>query len=107
MERRVHQGLRPALAAALLAVALAGCSASARVGDRLTLQGTFVLKGNEPVVTPVLVRSASQQWELQEVPRTSWVGLQNRTVQATGVVTRPESQALRPALRVTELKAQP
>jgi hypothetical protein len=91
------------LAASLLA--LAGCSATPRVGDALTLHGTLVLKGNEPFAAAVLVRGASAQWELQQVARTAAAPLQNRKVQATGVVTRTASPGWLPALRVTELKA--
>jgi hypothetical protein len=95
--------VRAVLAATLLA--LAGCSAAPRVGDTLALHGTLVLKGNEPVVTAVLVRGASEQWELQQVTRADSAALQNRKVQATGVVTRTASRAVLPALRVTDLQA--
>jgi len=88
------------------ALAVAGCSAAPRVGDALTLQGTLVLKGNEPKTTPVLVRSPSEQWELQQVAPATAAALQNRKVQATGVVARTPGQGpLLPALRVTQLLA--
>lgn len=93
--------------AALVATALAvaGCSAAPRVGDPLTLQGTLVLKGNEPRTAPVLVRSSSEQWELQQVAPATAAALQNRKVQATGVVARTAGQGpLLPALRVTHLQ---
>jgi hypothetical protein len=91
---------------AAVAVALAGCGAAPRVGDTLTLQGTLVFKGNEPVVTPVLVSDASVQWELQQVAPAAAASLQNRKVQATGVVTRTPGTGVLPALRVTDLRQQ-
>lgn len=90
------------------AAALAGCSATPRVGDPLTLRGTLVLKGSAPRTTQVLVRSPSEQWELQQVSPAQSAPLQNRQVEATGVVTRaPGDGFLPPALRVTALRAAP
>lgn len=98
---------KPALVVAVLlaAAAGAGCSAQPRVGDALRLTGTLVLKGNEPRPTPVLVRTADEQWELQEVGADALGRLQNRRVEARGVVTRaPGHGVLLPALRVRELR---
>ena len=88
------------------ALAVAGCSSAPGVGDALTLHGTLVLKGNAPRTTPVLVGQDAQQWELQQVQDATATALQNRKVQARGVVTRTSQQGLLPALRVTDLKPQ-
>lgn len=94
------------IAVSALALAGAGCSATPTIGASLTLEGTLVLKGNEPHVTPVLVRSATEQWELQQVAREKAATLQNTRVEAAGVVTRAPGQGSQlPALAVTSLRA--
>lgn len=97
------RGMR-GLALIALVAGIAGCSAAPRVGDTLSLTGTLVLKGSEPRPTPVLVRDAGEQWELQGVAPATSRQLQNRKVQARGVVTRAAAEGpLLPALRVQEI----
>ncbi|HEX2546907.1 MAG TPA: hypothetical protein VHL79_18640 [Ramlibacter sp.] len=99
--------MRELLAVLLSVLALAGCNAAPRVGDTLTLHGTLVLKGNAPRTTPVLVRSDTEQWELQQVQDATATALQNRKVRASGIVGRTPQQGLLPVLRVTALAPQP
>lgn len=94
----------PLLAPVLLALITAGCSAAPKVGDSLALQGTLVIKGNEPVTTPVLVRSDTEHWELQGVAPATASALQNSQVEARGRVTRAPGGTLLPALAVTNLQ---
>lgn len=93
------------LLAAAAALALAACSAAPRLGDTLSLEGTLVLKGNAPMTVPVLVRSGTEQWELQQVAPATATALQNRKVQATGVVARTAGAGRLPALRVSEIQS--
>jgi hypothetical protein len=88
-----------------LALAAAGCSATPAADDRLVLEGTLVLRGNEPHTSFVLLRPDGTQWELLDVSAEAGRPLQNRQVQATGVMARPPGAGLRlPALRVTQLR---
>lgn len=99
----MRRGLLAACGA--LALAAAGCSATPSAGTRVALEGTLVLRGNEPHTSFVLLRPDGEQWELQEVAPEAGRPLQNREVQATGVVTRPPGAGARlPALRVTQLR---
>lgn len=100
-----RHGRRCMLAGCLAAVlAAAGCSATP-VDGAAVLEGTLVLRGNEPHVSFVLVRPAGEQWELQDVPAATGRRLQNRTVRVTGVVTRaPGGGWQLPALRVSQLQ---
>ena len=103
----VQSGRRWLLAGcAALALAAAGCSATTPApGASLVLEGTLVLRGNEPHTIFVLLRPNGEQWELQEVAAETGRPLQNREVSATGVVTRAPGAGLRlPALRVTQLR---
>ena len=91
-----------------IASATAACGAAPRVGEHRRLEGTLVLKGNEPHTVPVLVLPGSQQWELLDVQPAAAAALQNRKVRASGVVARLADEGpLLPALRVGELKPAP
>lgn len=92
------------LAVATLGALAGGCSVAPQVGETLTLQGTLVIKGNEPRTVAVLVRTSSEQWELQDVEPATFAALQNRKVEATGRVSRAPGGALLPALRVNALR---
>ncbi|MFL6693921.1 MAG: hypothetical protein ACJ8GO_13275 [Ramlibacter sp.] len=97
-----------AAAASLALVAAAGCSAGPLVGSAIVLQGTLVIQGNEPVTTPVLITQGQGRWELQGAEPSRVRELQNRQVQATGIVTRRDpGGAQLPALRVSEIAPRP
>jgi hypothetical protein len=79
------------LISSLLAAALAaaGCAtASPQAEARLTMTGKLVLKGSMPKVRVVLIRSETEQWELQNVPVETAEELQNQRVNVEGFVTR-------------------
>lgn len=104
---KMRSGRRRTLAACVaLALAAAGCSATTPAArGALVLEGTLVLRGNEPHTSFVLLRPNGEQWELLGVSAETGRPLQNRQVRASGTVTRPPGAGLRlPAVQVTDLR---
>lgn len=99
------------LIASILGTALAsvGCTAAsppAQAGAPTTMTGKLVQKGSMPMTYPILVRSDSEQWELQGVDKESVLALQNKVVTVEGTVVRGTlSGMLLPSLRVTRISA--
>lgn len=97
---------RWALAACMTLALAAGCGATTPApGSPMVLEGTLVLRGNEPHTSFVLLRRNGEQWELQGVSAEAGRPLQNREVRATGSVVRAPGTGLRlPALQVRDLR---
>lgn len=75
-----------ASSASLALIAGTGCGASSRLGPQLTLKGTLVLQGNEPMTTAVLITEDQGRWEIEGAPAAAVRYLQNKVVVVTGVV---------------------
>lgn len=84
-----------------LAVACQGGVASA---GTIEIEGTLVLKGNEPFVQTVVVVSDKEQWELLGLHRSEAENHQNQVVKVKGQVVREAtpSTARLPSLKVLD-----
>jgi hypothetical protein len=58
-------------------------------GDVITLQGRLVLKGNSPMIVPVLVTNSNIQWQLRGLSRQDSDSLQSQSVTVVGKVRQP------------------
>jgi hypothetical protein len=84
-----------------LAVACQGGVANAGTTE---IEGTLVLKGNEPFVQAVVVVSDKEQWELLGLHRSEAENHQNQVVKVKGQVVHEAtpSTARRPSLKVLD-----
>jgi len=85
---------------------LAACQGGNLAGaGTIEIEGTLVLRGNEPFAQAVVVVSSSEQWTLSGVQRADIENHQNQTVRVKGqVVHEATPLTVRPAtLRVQEL----
>ncbi|WP_345251782.1 hypothetical protein [Pigmentiphaga soli] len=90
-----------AFSSSLLACAHAG----PQPGDHLSLQGRLVLKGSDPLFTPVLIVAGEQggQWELRGMERSEALRLQSTMLRVSGTVLQVGA-ALPAVLRVEEVR---
>jgi hypothetical protein len=92
--------------AVMASLQLAACQGSAARGGTITIEGTLILKGNEPFVQPVLVVSDTEHWGLLGLHRSEFENHQNQLVRVKGqVVHGTTSRTARlPSLLVLEFR---
>lgn len=89
----------------LAGLQLAGCQGDVASAGAIEIEGTLVLKGNEPFAQAVVVVSDSEQWALLGVDRSEIESHQDQVVRIRGQVVHeatPSTPGL-PSLRVRKL----
>lgn len=83
----------------------AACHGRVASAGTIEIEGTLVLKGNEPFAQPVVVVSDKEQWELLGLHRSEAENHQNQVVKVKGEVVHEAtpSTARLPSLRVLYL----
>lgn len=106
MRKNIHP-MRRYLASlsVMVGLQLAACHGSVASAETIEIEGTLVLKGNEPFAQAVVVVSNSEQWALLGVLRSEIENHQNQIVRVKGqVVHEATASASRlPSLRVQAL----